>query len=356
MENHFGYNQKRGPGEALLSLVVPVYNEEEGIREAYGVLKQAAEETGYEYEIVLSDNGSEDQTERIIREIAAEDPACKYVRLSRNFGYQINISVGMAYARGDAMIVIDSDLQDPPELIGEFLRLWREGYDIVYGNRVKRTEEPRLRIMLTMATRRIISWFSDQPLPTHSGDFRLVSRQVRDVLLRMPESTRYVRSMVHWVGFREIGVPYERRGRQYDEAQKRQWGTSVLMLVRIAFDAIFNSSLKPLRFFSLLGVLVIGISGVLTLIYTYLRLVDPTTPRGFATQTVISLIHLAVTSLGIGILGEYIGRIYTEIKGRPLWIVNYTMNVNRELPPVFSPTGVDGLAYQPTKDSGKKTE
>ena len=312
-----------------ISLVVPVFNEEKGIRKTYSILTDLMESHNYKFEIVISDNGSTDDTEAIVQEIAMQDKRCKYVRLSRNFGYQNNISVGMALANGDAIIVIDSDLQDPPELIPQFINHWKDGYDVVYGVRIKRTEEPRVRVFMTMLAMRIISWLADYPLPPHSADFRLITREVRDAFISMPERSRYVRGMIHWVGFNQVGVPYTRRGRQHGEEDRLWFGTGIISLVGVMMDAIFSFSLKPLRFFFLFGTVITLVTILLGIIYLVLWIFQDL-PRGFTTQTLLLLLNLGVMSLGIGVLGEYISRIYMEAKERPSWIIRYTLNFEHE--------------------------
>ena len=314
-----------------ISIVIPVFNEQNGIRAAYEAIAELMESQGCPFEIVISDNGSTDDTEAIVQRIAMKDKRCKYVRLSRNFGYQNNITVGMAVAGSDAIIVIDSDLQDPVELIPTFIRHWRDGFDVVYGVRVKRTGESRIRVMMTMMARRMISWLADYPLPPHSADFRLITRQVRDAFMQLPERSRYVRGMIHWVGFRQIGVPYTRKGRLHDKETRRWFGDGFLSLVSMTLDAVFSFSLKPMRLFSLLGFLSLMVAGALVIWYLTLWLIAEQIPRGFTTQTIIALFHLGVTSLGIGILGEYIGRTYMETKQRPGWIINYTLNCDETI-------------------------
>ncbi|MEL6148128.1 MAG: glycosyltransferase family 2 protein [Chloroflexota bacterium] len=313
---------------ALISLVMPVFNEQTGLPQVYSIVTELMESTGYPFEIVVSDNGSSDETEAIMWNILSQDDRWRYVRLSRNFGYQSNISVGMAMARGDAIIVIDSDLQDPPEMIHEFIKHWQQGYDIVYGVRMQRTEEPPLRIFLTMTAMRLISWMSDYPLPPHSSDFRLITRQVRDHFVNMNEGSRYVRGMIHWTGFRQIGLPYTRRGRQYDQ-DDRKWGAGILSLTNFALNAIFSFSLKPLRIFSIIGVVTLFISVIMFIGYLILFFVDRDLPPGFTTQLLVSLVQLGVLSSGIGVLGEYVGRIYMETKQRPLWLVDYMVNMEQ---------------------------
>jgi dolichol-phosphate mannosyltransferase len=227
----------------------------------------------------------------------------------------------MLAARGEAIMVIDADLQDPPELIPEFLARWREGYDIVYGVRTKRTGESPLRIGLTMLALRFISWMSDETkLPVHAGDFRLISRRVRDAYALLPETNRYVRGMMHWLGYRQVGIPYTRRGRTRGESK-----ANPLYLIGFTWNAVFNFSVKPLRIFSLFGVGVLGGACALMLVY-FLIWAFTQQPPGLTTVFFLQLITLGVLSLGIGVLGEYIARIYAECKQRPLWLVDYTIN------------------------------
>src|SRR5262249_48047320 len=248
-------------------------------------------------------------------------PRWKYIRLSRNFGYQNSITAGMLAAQGDAIMVIDADLQDPPELIPEFVTRWLDGYDIVYGIREKRTGESPLRIIPTMMAMRFITWMSDDvKLPAHSGDFRLITRRVRDAFAHLPETNRYVRGMIHWLGFHQIGIPYVRRGRT-----KGATKMNLLALIGFTFNAVFNFSIKPLRMFSVFGLSVLALTAVLALAYLVMSFVMQP-PRGITTVLVLLLMNLGVLSLGIGILGEYVAKIYAESKRRPLWLVDYTLN------------------------------
>jgi dolichol-phosphate mannosyltransferase len=324
--------------EQLFSMVVPVRNEEEVLRETYHVLTRALEEIGLPFEVLVVDNGSTDRTPHIMAEICSGDHRWKYIRLSRNFEYQNSITAGMLAAHGDAIMVIDADLQDPPELIKEFVVKWREGFDVVYGVRQKRTGESPFRVMPTMLALRFISWMSDDiKLPAHSGDFRLITRRVRDAFAHLPETNRYVRGMIHWLGFRQIGIPYVRRGRT-----RGRTNNNPLFLVGFMFNAVFNFSFKPLRMFSFFGGCVLGLAGILATVYfTMSFLTNP--PRGITTILLLLLINLGMMSLGIGVLGEYIARIYAESKRRPLWFVDYTLNLGA--PEIARP--IDGAAVVP---------
>jgi dolichol-phosphate mannosyltransferase len=319
-------------------MVVPVRNEQEVLRDTYGTLTRVLEGIGMPFEAVVVDNGSTDHTPDIMRELCAQDSRWKYIRLSRNFEYQNSITAGMLAAHGDAIMVIDADLQDPPELIQTFIARWQEGYDIVYGVREKRTGESRLRIVPTMLAMHFISWMSDDvKLPLHSADFRLITRRVRDAFAHLPETNRYVRGMIHWLGFRQIGIPYVRRGRT-----KGRTNNNPLFLIGFMFNAVFNFSFKPLRMFSLFGASILGLAVPLALVYFVMAfLTSP--PRGVTTILLLLLINLGVMSLGIGILGEYIARIYSESKRRPLWLVDYTLNLGE--PAVSRP--IDGASVPP---------
>ena len=305
----------------LFSMVVPVLNEQEVLPTTYATLNRVLEGLGMPFEVIVVDNGSSDHTPALMSEIAARDPRWKFIRFSRNFGYQNSITAGMLAAQGDAIMVIDADLQDPPELIPQFVAKWREGYDIVYGVREKRTGESLLRVIPTYLAMCFITWMSDEvKLPLHSGDFRLISRRVRDAFAQLPEANRYVRGMIHWLGFRQIGMPYVRLGRIGGES-KVNW----TYLLGFAFNAVFNFSIKPLRMFSAFGLGVLGLTAVLAAVYLVgALLTNP--PAGITTVLMLLLLNLGIMSLGIGVLGEYIAKIYTESKRRPLWLVDYTLN------------------------------
>jgi dolichol-phosphate mannosyltransferase len=324
-------------GNLLFSLVVPVLNEEAVLADTRATLTRILDAVGLPFEVVVVDNGSTDRTPAIMAEVCRADPRWKYVRLSRNFGYQNSITAGMLTARGDAIMIIDADLQDPPELIPQFVARWREGYDIVYGVREKRTGESPLRVVPTMLAMRFITWMSDEiKLPLNSSDFRLITRRVRDAFAQLPESTRYVRGMVHWLGFRQVGIPYVRRGRIGGESK-----VNPLYLVGFMFNAVFNFSIKPLRVFSLFGLGILGLASVLAVVYLLMSfLTSP--PRGITTVLLLLLTNLGVQSLGIGVLGEYIAKIYSETKRRPLWLVDYTLNV--EAPVLHGAGAPAGLA------------
>jgi dolichol-phosphate mannosyltransferase len=322
-------------GKPVLSMVVPVMNEQEVLPDTRATLTRVLEELGLPFEVVVVDNGSTDQTPAIMAAICATDPRWKYLRLSRNFGYQNSITAGMMAAAGDAIMIIDADLQDPPELIPEFVARWQEGHDIVYGVREKRTGESPLRVIPTMLAMHFITWMSDEiKLPLHSSDFRLITRRVRDAFAQLPENTRYVRGMIHWLGFRQIGIPYVRRGRIGGESK-----VNPIYLIGFMFNAVFNFSIKPLRMFSLLGLVILALTSILGVVYVIgWYLTSP--PPGITTVLMLQLINLGVMSLGIGVLGEYLAKVYSETKRRPLWLVDYTLNLEA---PAWQRGGTSGL-------------
>lgn len=316
---------EKSSSSPVLTLIVPVYNEQEALPPAFDRLDAVMRDTGESYEVIIIDNGSFDRTEQIAQGLVAQNSAWRYIRLSRNFTYQNSISAAMAMAHGQAIIVIDVDLQDPPEMIHDFIKHWREGYDIVYGIREKRFGEPPLKVWATMLAMRFVSWMADYDLPTFSGDFRLISARVRDVFMQMPESNRYVRGMIHWVGFKQKGIPYERQGRQYGRSATIYGLKGIIFLIMFTLNAIFAFSLKPLRVFSLFGVFTL-LMATLLFIYNIIASVIGHPQPGILTLILLMIVQIGITSLGIGVLGEYLGRTYTESKRRPLWIVDYALN------------------------------
>ncbi|MFH1921855.1 MAG: glycosyltransferase family 2 protein [Planctomycetota bacterium] len=312
----------------MISIVVPCYNEKEVLDELYQRLSAAAESWGEPFEVIVVDDGSEEDTWRRIEAIHQRDPRWKAVRFSRNFGHQTAVSAGIARAAGQAVIVMDADLQDPPEQLHRFLAAWREGYDVVYGVRRKRKEGPLLRVCYHLFYR-ILAGAANQPIPTDSGDFCLMDRKVVDLLNAMPERNRFVRGLRAWVGFRQMGVEYARDARQGGEPKY-----TFARLVRLAVDGLFSFSTVPLRLATYLGMIVSTIAflgAVFTLVQRlfadwFARIGLEPVP-GFAT-TVIAILFLGgVQLICLGIMGEYIGRIYDEVKGRPSWIVRQTLGL-----------------------------
>ena len=303
----------------LLSVVVPCFNEEPALADTHQRLSQALDKDGFDYELIFVDDGSSDDTFAVLADLQAHDSRVRVLRLSRNFGHQIAVTAGLEEAAGDAVVVIDADLQDPPEVITEMVRLWRDGNHVVYGNRITRAGEGRFKLFTAKAFYRIMNRLSDTEMPLDTGDFRLMDRKVVDVLLRMPERGRFLRGMVSWAGFRQVPLRYER--------EPRRAGVSkypLLRMIQFAMDGIISFSVLPLRLSALTGLVTIwlAIAGIIVAVVVRLfGLYDLRLGRGWASLFVAVLFMGGVQLLTLGVMGEYLGRIYTEVKRRPLYAV-----------------------------------
>jgi dolichol-phosphate mannosyltransferase len=305
---------------SLISVVVPLKDEEGNVTQLLArvtsVLERAVRSRGDDYEIVAVDDGSTDATLATLRAAQSAQPRLAIVSLSRNFGHQIAATAGLDAARGDAVILMDGDLQDPPELIEAFLAKWREGYDVVYATRRTRKGESRFKILTASAFYRIIRRLTNVSIPVDTGDFRLMDRRVIDALAQTRERHRFLRGLVSWVGFKQIGIEYERDARL---SGKTKYPLS--KMVRFAFDGIASFSEIPLRFATLMGFIVSGFAFVYAVVVVVLKFLGLNEP-GF-TSTMVAILFLGgVQLIGIGILGEYVGRIYDQVKGRPLYLVS----------------------------------
>jgi polyisoprenyl-phosphate glycosyltransferase len=302
----------------LISVVVPVYNEEANLGPLYERLGAVAAdlEDRYDFEFLFTDNHSTDGTFDVLTDLAAGDERIRVLRFSRNFGFQRSILTGYLNARGDAAVQIDADLQDPPELIADFLAQWEKGYDVVYGVRRSRKEAAWLNLSRRIFYR-IIDALSDDSLPHNAGDFRLVSRRVLDALAEVDDYHPYLRGLIASFGFEQMGIPYDRAAREHGESK-----FPLRKLVSLAVDGILLHSVVPLRIATWIGfvmsfLMLIGIG-----VYTYGRLVlDQEWPAGFATTTVLIMTGIILNALFLGIIGEYLGRIYQQVKRRPLTII-----------------------------------
>ncbi|MFF2158156.1 glycosyltransferase family 2 protein [Paenibacillus chitinolyticus] len=298
------------------SIIIPMYNEEAVIQETYRRLKVVMSETSETYELIFINDGSRDRSAEIIKEYAAWDETVKLIDFSRNFGHQIAITAGMDYASGDAVIIIDADLQDPPELILQMIGKWKEGYEVVYAKRVKRSGETFFKKWSASLFYRVLRASTDIHIPVDTGDFRLMDRKVCDEMKKLPENNRFVRGLVSWVGFRQTAIEYER-----DERLAGETKYPLKRMIKLSLDGITSFSYKPLKLAGYLGALLSG-SGFLYLLYVvYLALFTDATLKGWPSVVGIMLIFNGFVLLMLGILGEYIGRIYDETKGRPLYIV-----------------------------------
>lgn len=314
--------QNDAQNQVLISVVIPCFNEEAVLEELYRRLSSAAEEWEEAVEVVLVDDGSTDGTWSEMEKIHQYDPRWRMVRFARNFGHQTAVSAGLRYASGDAVIVMDADLQDPPEELHRFITKWKEGYEVVYAIRKQRKENV-LKRAAYKGFYRLLSGLSDQDIPLDSGDFCLMDRTVVDLINQMPEKNRFVRGLRAWAGFRQTGVEYERHARAKGDPKY-----TVSKLMKLAIDGIFSFSAAPLRLATFLGLFVSAVA-FLGAGFTLAQGLFPdwfaqfglSPAPGYAT-TVISILFLGgVQLVCIGIVGEYVGRIYDETKRRPAWIV-----------------------------------
>lgn len=298
------------------SIVVPVFNELENIPELYRRLCGTLDSVGETWELVLVDDGSTDGSTERIRELAAKDKRVRPVIFARNFGHQVAITAGWDYARGAAVVIIDADLQDPPEAIPELIARWREGYEVVYAVRAEREGESWFKMVTASLFYRLIYRITDVKIPLDSGDFRLLDRKVVEVLKTMRERHRFPRGMAAWVGFRQIGVAYKRAVR-YSGATKYPFKK----MFRLALNAITGFSYFPLQLATYFGFVSAGISIVAIPVVIVMRLTGSQAFLGQASTLIAVLFLGGVQLISLGVLGEYIGRIYDEAKGRPLYIV-----------------------------------
>lgn len=305
MSNHICY-----------SIVIPMYNEEEVIEETYRRLKKVMKDADDTYELLFINDGSQDHCLDIIQEFAKWDNTVKIIDFSRNFGHQIAITAGMDYALGDAIIIIDADLQDPPELILDMIEKWKQGYEVVYAKRVKRKGETWFKKWSASLFYRVLRSSTDINIPVDTGDFRLIDRNVCEQMKKIKENNRFVRGLVSWVGFRQTAIEYER-----DERLAGETKYPLKRMIKLSLDGILSFSYKPLKLAIYGGVLLSG-SGFLYFLYVlYLAIFTDATMKGWPSMISIMLIFNGFTLLILGIIGEYIGRIYDETKGRPLYIV-----------------------------------
>ena len=298
------------------SIIAPIYNELENIPELYRRISEVMDSTGEPWELVLVDDGSTDGSTEVIRNLAKEDECVRPVIFARNFGHQIAITAGWDYARGDAVVIIDADLQDPPELILEMAKKWKEGYEVVYAVRTEREGESWFKLWTASLFYRLIYRITDVKIPLDTGDFRLMDRKVVNVLRQMRERHRFPRGMSAWVGFKQVGVEYKRAARISGETKY-----PFRKMFRLALNAITSFSYFPLQVATFFGFASAGIAIIAIPVVVALRLAGSHFFEG-QTTTLISVLFLGgVQLISLGILGEYVGRLYDEAKGRPLYIV-----------------------------------
>jgi glycosyltransferase involved in cell wall biosynthesis len=301
----------------LISIVVPCFNEEEVLRSTNRRLVMVLEQLSLSFEILYVDDGSTDATPEILRELQALDERIRVIRFSRNFGHQMAITAGLEHAAGDAVAIIDADLQDPPEVLADFVAKWMEGFQVVYGVRTERDGETAFKLWTAKIFYRTMGNLSDTEIPLDTGDFRLMDRRVVDALLAMPERDRFVRGMVSWLGFSQAAVPYHRAVRAAGVTK-----FSFFKMVKFATDGIVSFSILPLRLATWVGFAASGIALLGVLITVVERLIGVEgLVRGWASVLVAILFIGGVQLISMGIIGEYVGRIYGESKRRPLYVV-----------------------------------
>lgn len=305
------------------SIIAPVYNEKESLNVLVERISEVMDTTLEPWELVLVDDGSQDGSTDIILEMAKQDARVRAVIFARNFGHQVAVTAGMDYSRGDAVVIIDADLQDPPEVILEMIARWREGYQVVYAVRAEREGESWFKKFTASIFYRMIAKITDVKIPLDTGDFRLVDRKVVDVMGTMREKHRFLRGMSSWIGFKQIGVSYHRAARYAGETKY-----PFRKMFKLALNAVTSFSYFPLQLATYVGFISAGISIIAIPIVIIMRVVGGQAFIGQATTLLAVLFLGGVQLISLGILGEYIGRIYDEVKGRPLYIVSEAPDKN----------------------------
>jgi len=315
-----------GNNDELITLVIPARNEQENIPQLEKAVSEVADSLPYNFEFIVVDNRSTDRTGELIKDLCRRDPRWKYIRFSRDFSVEASITAGYHFASGSAIILLYSDLQDPPSVIPRFIEKWKEGYDVVYGVRTVREGDPAWRNFMAKLAYRIIATMAEVHIPVDTGDFRLIDRKVRDALENIGEYNRYMRGLIAWLGFKQTGIIYERAPRQAGVSKGPFW-----YIFFIAVNAITSFSMKPLRLFLLMGSIITVFSFIAILIYLLVYLFGNTV-AGLTTLVLLSFLTIGLNSIGIGIVGEYIGRIYFETKNRPIYIVDEMVGFKKSMP------------------------
>ncbi len=306
------------------SVVIPAYNEEEVINTSYSRLKEVMDKTDGAYELIFVNDGSADKTYELLKEIAKGDSNVRVINFARNFGHQLAVSAGLERAAGQAVIVIDADLQDPPEVMLEMIKLWKQGYDVVYGKRKKRQGETVFKKFTAFVYYRLLKSMSGMDMPLDAGDFRLMDRKVADVMVSMKEHNRYLRGMASWVGFKQIPCEFERNERFAGTTKY-----SLKKMLELAGNGIFSFSSKPMTASIKVGVLTCSLTFLWMVFYLIFSIIKRT--FSYVTLAIGGLYGMiGLLLIAIGFCGVYIGRIYDEAKGRPLYLVANTLGYEEE--------------------------
>ena len=306
-------------------MVIPVYNEQEVIIEAYTRITDVMTDMKESYELVFINDGSKDSTAQIIAELCSKDSAVRLINFSRNFGHMSAISAGMEKARGEAIFIIDADMQDPPEIFPQMAAKWREGYHVIYGKRIKRKGESFFKRISASMFYKFIRYMTPVDLPPDTGEFRLIDRKVCDAVNNLPEKHRYIRGLVSWVGFKQIPVEYVR--------EERFAGVTkypLRKMISFAMDAITSFSYKPLKLATIIGFSISIFSFLYILYVVYQRFFTDQTVTGWASTMAIILFTQGIVLMILGLMGEYIGRIYAELKNRPNYIIQEIIEYNKD--------------------------
>jgi dolichol-phosphate mannosyltransferase len=320
-----GASQSRSLDGVRLAVAVPLYNEEETVVELYRRLSSVLDTVGGgPHEMIFVDDGSGDRTVSLLESVALNDPRVAVVLLSRNFGHQAAITAALDHVNGDAVVVMDGDLQDAPEAIPRFVALFREGFDVVYARRVRRKEPWWLRLGYFLFYR-VLARLAEVQLPVDAGDFGLMSRRVVHAIRRAPEHQRYLRGLRTWVGFRQIGIDVEREVRH---SGRSKYNTG--RLLKLAVDGIFAFSIVPLRAAVVIGAVSVGLASLFALYALYARFFMDQSPRGFTALLLVVWWFAGMHLVFLGVIGEYVGRIYEEAKARPLYIVDKVIGAHRD--------------------------
>jgi dolichol-phosphate mannosyltransferase len=327
----------------LISVVAPIFNEDALIDEFYARVCSAL--NGLPFELVLVDDGSTDGSPMKLENLATSDPRVRVVYLSRNFGHQTALTAGLDHARGDAVVMLDADLQDPPELIPTMLDHWRAGCDVVYAVREQREGESRFKLSTARWFYRLFDKLAQVPLEHNSGDFRLLDRRPLDALLAMRERNRFLRGMTVWVGYTQAAVPYHRDPRYAGETKY-----TLPKMLRFSLDAISSFSHRPLQLATLLGFMISTLAFIAIPVVVVLRILGSYLP-GFSALTIVVLLLGGIELIAIGIIGEYVGRIYDEVKGRPLYLVRASRNMTG--PELSSESGLPPVRVAPAADEAE---
>ncbi|MDX2157507.1 MAG: glycosyltransferase family 2 protein [Hyphomicrobiaceae bacterium] len=339
---------RRAPRLRPLSLVVPVLNEARSVDLLARRIAGALETLGNPFEVIIVDDGSTDGTLAALKALNARDPRFKALSLSRNFGKEVAVAAGMRHASGAAVVIMDGDLQHPPEMIGQFVDLWDEGYDVVYGQRTDRSRNTAFERLSARAFYKLFYNLSGTELPGGAGDFRLLDRRVVDVYNTLPERARFNKGLFAWLGFRSVGVPFEVAARAHGSSR---W--ALRRLVHFAIDGIASFTTVPLKVWSYVGVLVSGVALLYATVFLVKTMIWGVDVPGFPTLIISVLLLGGIQLISLGVIGEYLGRVYEEVKGRPLYIVADRIGLGAAVAGTEAAEPARGTAAPPAASSSR---